>query len=94
MSATDGTKRRKTDTSINLPIEGSTPREYSKSVTALFLASLPKAIALIGSHVSIKHLRLLINIDKTKRRIDNLGTMDNFPKSMEFNFKLCTIDLY
>jgi len=82
-----------TDDSIYLSTEGTNPREYSKYVTSLYLASLPKAIALIGNHVCPKHLKLLINIDKTKRRIDNLGTTsDKFPKSMEFNFKLGTID--
>jgi len=92
MPATEGTKRRKTD-GIRPSTEGTTPTEYSKSITSLYLASLPKTIALIGNVVSTKHLKLLINIDKTKRRIDNLGTTsDKFPKSLEFNFKLSTTD--
>ena len=97
MPATDGQKRKKTSgtstssgsTTPSVP----TPKDHAKAAVSTYLASLPKAIALVGNSVFNRHLELLITIDRTKRRINNLtqNSENKFPVSMRFKFELSTI---
>jgi len=68
------------------------PKEQANAIVDAYLESLPKAIALIGKSLFTKHLDLLLQIEKTNRRIENLGRDQKLPKSMQFKFTLNSID--
>ena len=98
MFATKQTKRKKsTDTSTITTMmstgSGFSPKDRAKSTLSLYLASLPKAISLIGNSVYTKHFKLQLAIDQTNRRIDALEpAQPKFPASMRFKFELKTTD--
>lgn len=95
MPATDGpSKRKKTGNDLTTCSDmttsiGSTPKEHAKAVLSSYLASLPKAISLIGASLSKRHFDLQLAIDLKHSQIDNLDkTCDKFPRSLNFKFTL------
>ena len=98
MPATGGpSKRKKTDDSTYSEMTsliGSSPKEQAKAVLSSYLASLPKAISLIGNSLSKRHFDFQLAIDQTHSRIDSLRSDGNtkFPRSIDFKFELKASD--